>query len=131
MEAHKFGKFEWKMINERIVIKSIQSYNIVALFSQAPVILKQCGMDRQILRHFGITISGSYTPRAVITRWICPVIGRFKLNSYGCSKRNSGPSGGGSVLRDCNGNVRWAQADFFGSQSNNVVEAKALMQRVG
>ena len=67
---------------------------------------------------------------SLVLHWIRPLRGRVKLNSDGCSKGNLGISGGGSILRDCEGKVIWAQADGFGCQSNMIAETRALLQGV-
>lgn len=41
-----------------------------------------------------------------------------------------GVRGSGSILRDCNGKVLWAQAAFFGEVTNMIAETKALLQGV-
>lgn len=66
--------------------------------------------------------------KATVTKWCCPVRGRFKFNADGCSKGNPGHSEGGSILRNAEGKVIWAQADYYGIQINTVAEAKALWQ---
>lgn len=66
--------------------------------------------------------------KVIITRWLRGAVGRFQLNSDGCSRGNPGLSRGGSILRSCIGKVQWAQADFYGFQTNMVAEARALMQ---
>lgn len=50
----------------------------------------------------------------------------FKLNIDGCSKGNSGKSGGGGVIRGHQGEVIAAFATPFGIQTNNAAESLAL-----
>ncbi|KAM7506402.1 hypothetical protein LguiA_016855 [Lonicera macranthoides] len=66
--------------------------------------------------------------RCLVTKWVKPLVERFKLNSDDCSRGNPGLSGGGSLLHSCSGEVLWAQADFFGHQFNMVAETRALLQ---
>lgn len=44
-------------------------------------------------------------PQIIATRWLCPSMGRVKINSDGCSRGNPGASGGGSILKSSDGNV--------------------------
>lgn len=59
--------------------------------------------------------------------WIKPPDGQLKLNTDGCSKGNSGPAGGGGCLRVHNGNLIMVYYSFFGSCTNNIAEAKAIL----
>lgn len=65
--------------------------------------------------------------KCFVTKWVRPKEGWVKLNVDGCSKGNHGPSGGGCVLRNGKGVLIWAQAEFYGVQTNMVAEAKALL----
>ena len=64
----------------------------------------------------------------LITQWVCPHMGRYKLNSDGCCKGNPGEGGGGSILRDDTGQVVFACADYYANKTNSCAEAKALLQ---
>ncbi|KAH0655582.1 hypothetical protein KY285_030464 [Solanum tuberosum] len=57
-----------------------------------------------------------------------PNSGWVKLNLDGCFKGNSGCSGRSGIIKDHNGNVLMAYADFYSYCSNNMVEDKALAQ---
>lgn len=60
-------------------------------------------------------------------RWSKPSPDRFKLITDGCSKGNLGSSGGGGNLRDDNGQLVLAYAEYYGECSNNVAESKAIL----
>lgn len=51
----------------------------------------------------------------------------LKLNSDGCARGDPGAGGDGSILRDGNGVVLWAQADAYGLLSNMVAESLTLL----
>lgn len=55
-------------------------------------------------------------------------VGYVKVNSDGCSKGNPGHSGSGSILRDANGSLIWAQVSYLGVHSNMVANARAMLQ---
>lgn len=59
-----------------------------------------------------------------------PPVGKVKLNSDGASRCNPGPSVGGDVIRDSNGNILYAYSSFLGHNSNMVAEARALYQGI-
>lgn len=48
----------------------------------------------------------------------------------GCSKGNPGPTGGGGIIRNHNGNFMRVFADFYGECSNNLAEAKAMYKSI-
>lgn len=53
----------------------------------------------------------------------------FKLtNVDGCSKANLGVEGGGRIVRDHDGQMLVAFASVYGNCSNNMVDAKAILQ---
>ncbi|KAM7526883.1 hypothetical protein LguiA_016785 [Lonicera macranthoides] len=81
-----------------------------------------------MLNELGLNCLIMKVARCLVTKWVKPLAGRFKLNSDGCSRGNPGLSGGGSLLRSCLGEVMWAQADFYGHQSIMVAETRALLQ---
>ncbi|XP_070036600.1 uncharacterized protein [Nicotiana tomentosiformis] len=72
------------------------------------------------------------TARQVITsqlvRWYKPDNGWVKLNTASCSKGNPGNSSGGRILRNSQGSCISAFADYYGTCSNNMAEAKAMLQ---
>ncbi|XP_043692976.1 uncharacterized protein LOC122643420 [Telopea speciosissima] len=51
----------------------------------------------------------------------------MKLNVDGASKGNSGPSGGGGVIRDSSGNVVMAFANFYGHCTNTEAEMRLIL----
>lgn len=50
------------------------------------------------------------------------------LNVDGCSKGNTGVAGGGGIIRNHVGHMIMAFASFYDICSNNVAEAKAILQ---
>ena len=79
-------------------------------------------------RTLGLAVGNAVRKSCILTRWERPVASTYKLNADGCSWGNPGSSGGGSLLRDHNGQTLWALADFYGETTNMVTEEKALMQ---
>ncbi|KAH9292835.1 hypothetical protein KI387_041984, partial [Taxus chinensis] len=59
--------------------------------------------------------------------WIRPGENVVKLNFDGASKGNLGPAGGGGILRNSEGDWLFAYAGPLGRQTNNMVEARALL----
>ncbi|XP_077217986.1 uncharacterized protein LOC143852487 [Tasmannia lanceolata] len=59
--------------------------------------------------------------------WDRPMIGSLKLNIDGAAKGNPGESGGGGVMRDAKAKVIFAFAFFYGTSTNMVAEARALL----
>lgn len=84
------------------------------------LVLNQFNVDKSNIERFGF----------MLVNWIKPAKGMVKLNSDGCAKGNPGVGGSGSILRDCNGKMLWAQAAFFGEVTNMIAETKALLQGV-
>ncbi|MQL74487.1 hypothetical protein Taro_006857 [Colocasia esculenta] len=60
-----------------------------------------------------------------LIRWIPPSKG-LVLNVDGASKGNPGTCGGGGCVRDCNGNLLFAFANFYGFGSSLVAESRSL-----
>jgi ribonuclease HI len=60
-------------------------------------------------------------------RWVAPEPGWLKLNTDGASKGNPGKSGGGSILRDHQGNVIFTTYRSYGFQTALVAECLALI----
>lgn len=50
-----------------------------------------------------------------------------KLNTDGCNKGNPGSAGEGGILRSESDQLIMAYVDFFGTCSNNIIEAKAIL----
>ncbi|XP_060212308.1 uncharacterized protein LOC132639948 [Lycium barbarum] len=67
---------------------------------------------------------------SVAVYWLKPDFGWVKLNVDGCSKGNPGSSGGGGIIRDHNGSVICAFAEYYGDCSNNLAEAKAMLRGI-
>lgn len=65
--------------------------------------------------------------QSIIVRWSNPEDGWGKLNVDGC-KGNPGAAGGGGIIRNHAGHMIMAFASFYGICSNNVAEAKAILQ---
>ncbi|KAL6178868.1 hypothetical protein ACLB2K_050385 [Fragaria x ananassa] len=63
-------------------------------------------------------------------RWEPPNPGWLKLNTDGASKGNPGLSGGGSILRDPNGNVIFLTFRGYGVQTALVAEFLALIDGI-
>ncbi|XP_019259768.1 PREDICTED: uncharacterized protein LOC109237833 [Nicotiana attenuata] len=62
--------------------------------------------------------------------WHKPPTGWVKLNIDGCSKGNPGSAGGGGLIRDHNGVLIGAFAEFYGDCSCNIAEAKAMRRGI-
>ncbi|KAK4731723.1 hypothetical protein R3W88_024711 [Solanum pinnatisectum] len=62
--------------------------------------------------------------------WMKPDSDWVKLNFDGCCNGNSETSDGSGIIRNHNGYFLITSADFYGYCSNNMVEAKALAQRL-
>ncbi|MQL95219.1 hypothetical protein Taro_027882 [Colocasia esculenta] len=60
-----------------------------------------------------------------LIRWILPSKG-LVLNVDGASKGNPGACGGGGCVRDCNGNLLFAFAHYYGFGSSLVAESRSL-----
>ena len=95
------------------------------MFLNSEILARRCLSDNILLQKLGVHCF--VLPRSwfLVTKWVKPSMGVVNLNTDGCSKGNPGPSGGGSVLRDFRGDLIWAQAEFYGQQTNMVAEAKA------
>lgn len=65
-----------------------------------------------------------------VVQWQKPSSSLFKLYVDGCSKGNTGRSGGGGILRDHCGLMVMAFSKFYGQGSNNVAGAKAILTGV-
>lgn len=65
-------------------------------------------------------------PKVSVVKWIRPPSLSLKLNTYGCSKGNPGPSGGGGLLRNDLGMVLLAFSVDLGLCSSLEAEARAL-----
>lgn len=110
------------------MIKNITN-EIRIIICQRCVISKR-GLANSIwLRKFWINVDPPVS-KFFITRWCKPLAGWVKLNTDGCSKGNPGPATGGSVVRFDSGEVLWSQTNFYGTTSNMVFEAKALLQGI-
>lgn len=85
------------------------------------------GQDRIEIGSYILCILGLHQlppigAKCSVTRWLRPKEGWVKLNSDGYSKGNPGLSGSGSMLRNEEGLVIWAQAEYYGTQTNMVAE---------
>ncbi|XP_058071222.1 uncharacterized protein LOC131220289 [Magnolia sinica] len=65
--------------------------------------------------------------KLIIVRWTKPPKDRLKLNIDGSSRGNPGESGGGSVCKDHLCRIIIAYHRYYGSASNTVVEAQAML----
>src|SRR4051812_10468874 len=66
-------------------------------------------------------------PMHIIFHWIAPPIHWAKLNTDGTSKDNPGNSGVGGTLRDNNGDLILAFANYYGCLSSVEAESRALL----
>ena len=66
----------------------------------------------------------------LLVKWLKFHVNRVKLNTNGCAKGNSGPEGGGYIIRNADGGVICAQADAYGIITNMCAEARALAQGI-
>ncbi|MQL92016.1 hypothetical protein Taro_024639 [Colocasia esculenta] len=64
-----------------------------------------------------------------LIRWICPPLGRLKLNIDGAFKP-AGSAGGGGILRDRNGDMSFAFSQAYHSLNSNL-QSEALALRDG
>lgn len=62
--------------------------------------------------------------------WRKPEMGWVKFNVDGCCKGNPGTTGGGGMIRNYNGEMIKAFAEFYGQGNNNLAEAKAMLYGV-
>lgn len=62
--------------------------------------------------------------------WRKPEMGWVNFNVDGCCKGNPGTTGGGGMIRNYNGEMIKAFAEFYGQGNNNLAEAKAMLYGV-
>ena len=60
----------------------------------------------------------------------CPPQGILKINTDGSSKGNPGPAGIGGVGRDSKGDIQFVFSIYKGLQTNNLMEAIAILYAV-
>ncbi|OIT35832.1 hypothetical protein A4A49_63976, partial [Nicotiana attenuata] len=65
--------------------------------------------------------------KVIPVKWIKLPDGCLKLNINGCSKGNPGLAGGGGCLRNEYGDLIMAYSTFFGSCTNNMAKARAIL----
>ncbi|OIS99333.1 putative ribonuclease h protein [Nicotiana attenuata] len=120
------SRFENIHMFERFIIQQVSKYMTFLLNIQFPKVT---------LPHpCHALCTAVETARLVITsqsvRWYKPDDGWVKLNTDGCSKGNPGNSDGGGILRNSQGACIFAFADYYGTCSNNMAEAKAMLQGI-
>lgn len=99
----------------------------MGVFKDTSVLSKRTVADGSMLMKLGLSKVPVVSATCIITRRLKPHEEFVKLNSDGCSKGNSGLRGGGCILRDAEGSIIWAQAEFFSIQNSMIAEAKALL----
>ncbi|MQL73050.1 hypothetical protein Taro_005399 [Colocasia esculenta] len=82
------------------------------------------GQKLQDIYSLGFSLNIKHVSFKLI-RWIPPSKG-LVLNVDGASKGNPGTCGGGGCVRDCNGNLLFAFAHFYGFGSSLVAESRSL-----
>lgn len=65
-----------------------------------------------------------------VERWISPPHMNYKLNTYGCSKRNLGQSGSSVILRYSTGKLIFAFSYCFGEATSIQAKAKTFLHTV-
>ena len=66
----------------------------------------------------------------MLVGWIKPLCGWIKLNCDGSCRGNPGNSGGGGIIRDCDGMAKAAFSSHFGNGTNNSAELKAILEGI-
>ena len=62
-----------------------------------------------------------------VGKWSAPPQGILKINTDGSSKGNPGPAGIGGVGRDSKGDIQFVFSIYKGLQTNNLMEAIAIL----
>ncbi|XP_077226264.1 uncharacterized protein LOC143859440 [Tasmannia lanceolata] len=84
-------------------------------------------LDRLALEELKIDVRHKKISRESWILWERPVCGHIKHNIDGAAKENPGESGGGGVMRDSKAKVIIAFVYFYGTSTNMVIEARALL----
>ncbi|KAM7461730.1 hypothetical protein LguiA_029851 [Lonicera macranthoides] len=127
--ARNQSRFEGGQFSATNIILNVRT-NFKAVFSSANIIARRSENDSRLLCNLGVEFLGLIKNRIWVTQWVKPHNGRVKLNADGCSKGNPGHAGGGCLLRNDQGRLIWAQADYFGLTSNMVAETRALLMGI-
>lgn len=120
------GRYEGLKQSADYSINSVDK-SIGAVLVNSGGVDKSVHKDVALLNGWGLKGEIIKPPKILVLKWKMPASGRLKLNSDGRAKGNPGLSGGGCILRDSEGNVRWAVAAFYVVQSNMVAEARAML----
>ncbi|KAL0421675.1 UNVERIFIED_CONTAM: hypothetical protein Slati_3190400 [Sesamum latifolium] len=86
--------------------------------------------DYEVAAKFGFHLSKPKPRPPMIFNWKKPTNGWWKLNCDGASKGNPGPSGAGGLIRDSNGRMIIAFADFLEEHTNTYAELYAVVRGI-
>nr|XP_027067665.1 uncharacterized protein LOC113693307 [Coffea arabica] len=101
---------------------------VVDLLELFRVQFPECRVSSLSWVEFYLEVSNWNAARSyMLVKWVRPSHGGLKLNTDGCSKGNSGESGGGGVLREASGRLVLAFSCNFGIASSMQAEAWALL----
>ncbi|XP_071925457.1 uncharacterized protein [Coffea arabica] len=123
----------WKARNKAI-FEGVQMRSAVickAIFSEIKSIVeihfKQMIEVQTFCQLFDWSISSVSVFEFKLVRWEAKEIGKFILNTDGCSKGNPGVGGGGGVLQDTTGLTLFSFSAFFGETTALRAEVLALL----
>ncbi|XP_058068314.1 uncharacterized protein LOC131217411 [Magnolia sinica] len=85
---------------------------------------------RLSLEILGICIPSPKQPALFVVKWSRPFRGWVKVNVDGSSRGNPGPSGGGGLGRDSNGNFLFAFKLGYGRGFNTRAELRAILNGI-
>ncbi|KAL5700257.1 hypothetical protein ACHQM5_025728 [Ranunculus cassubicifolius] len=84
-------------------------------------------MDRELLKHIGITERPGKSPKILSCTWKLPLPGTVKANVDGTSYGNPGPSAAGVVFRKQDGEVTLVLEKGLGITTNFMAECWAIL----
>ncbi|MQL93625.1 hypothetical protein Taro_026271 [Colocasia esculenta] len=117
------ARYESKRFSARVVINNVRFMVSNSLdkmhFKEEP-----STYEIQLLNYFGFTPHAS-SKSLKLVRWNPPISG-LCLNVDGASKGNPGLCGGGGCIRDENGEIMVAFANFYDDGSSMIAEIRAL-----
>ncbi|MQL81184.1 hypothetical protein Taro_013643 [Colocasia esculenta] len=116
-------RFEGKRLSFHRITHNI-NFMISLSLDAANFRVVSLGQNLQDIYSLGFSLNIKHVSFKLI-RWILPSKG-LVLNVDGASKGNPGTCGGGGCVRDCNGNLLFAFAHFYGFGSSLVAETRSL-----
>ncbi|XP_042983381.1 uncharacterized protein LOC122312796 [Carya illinoinensis] len=121
------ARMEGKHEKLEVVWRSVM-YWIRYVLKKIGTVKKLSKRDIDILKKLNVNIVEKQRRAPRIVKWATPSLGRFKLNIDGNNLGNPGEGGGGGILRDNTGMLRFAFTEYFGHCTNNEAKLRGVLE---